>query len=128
MRLLTCLVVAALAALVHSASASASVRWFYSPSENISCEVSSGGVRGAYAFCQSVKTPKSVKLTRNGRSKVCRGGACLGNGPEDSKELAYGRSIRVGAFRCTSRESGMRCVVVKSGHGFELSRDRIRRF
>ena len=123
-----CLVALALATLIHSASASASVRWFYSPSGNISCEVSSGGARGAYAFCQSEKTPKSVRLSRNGRSKVCRGVACLGNGPENATELAYGRAIRVGAFRCTSQKSGMRCVVAKSGRGFKLSRDGIRRF
>ena len=109
-------------------AAVASVRWFYSPSKNLSCEVSSGGARGAYAFCQSVQRPRTVELRRNGRSKVCRGVKCLTNGPENAKELRYGRSIRVGPFRCTSKRSGMRCVVVESGHGFKLSREAVKRF
>jgi hypothetical protein len=33
---------------------------FRSPRKNISCEVSSGGERGAYAFCQSAQNA-SVK-------------------------------------------------------------------
>lgn len=123
-----CLIAAALAILAHSSTATASVRWFHSPGGNISCEVSSGGKRGAYAFCQSKRTPKSVTLGRNGRSKICRGVACLGDGPQDAKALASGRSIRVGAFRCTSLRTGMRCLVVKSGRGFKISRSKIQRF
>jgi hypothetical protein len=122
------LIAAAVAILAHASTATASVRWFHSPGGNLSCEVSSGGARGAYAFCQSKRTPKSVTLTRDGRSKICRGVACLGDGPQGAKRLAYGRSIRVGAFRCTSLKNGLRCVVVKSGRGFTLSRAKIQRF
>jgi hypothetical protein len=121
-------VAAVSSSLVATAPASASVRWFYSPSGNISCEVSSGGVRGAYAYCQTLKRPRSVTLHRNGHLTVCRGGRCLGNGPETAKELRYGHSVRVGPFRCTSKQTGMRCVVVSSGHGFAISRGGIRRF
>ena len=123
-----CVAVVAAASLAVAEPAAASVRWFFTPSGNISCEVSSGGARGAYAYCQSVRQPRTVTLGRNGQSKVCRGTRCLTNGPENSTELAYGRSIRVGPFRCTSKRSGMRCVVVSSGHGFHLSREAVRRF
>jgi hypothetical protein len=58
---------------------------------------------------------------------VCRGVGCLGNGPENAFTLRYGRSVRVGPFRCTSRRDGMLCVVVRSGHGFLINRDRVKR-
>jgi hypothetical protein len=58
----------------------------------------------------------------NGRLDQCRGVRCLGNGPDNATTLAYGRSLVVGPFRCTSLTTGMRCVVRTSGHGFLLSR------
>jgi hypothetical protein len=47
---------------------------------------------------------------------------CQGNEPENAFTLAYGRSIRVGPFRCTSRTDGMRCVVIRTGRGFLINR------
>jgi hypothetical protein len=44
------------------------------------------------------------------------------------RELRYGESVRRGRFRCRSRRSGMRCVNTRTGHGFALSRERVRRF
>jgi hypothetical protein len=42
--------------------------------------------------------------------------------------LAYGDAIRRGRFRCRSRRDGMRCVNVRTEHGFLLGRERARRF
>ena len=109
------------------ASASAAVRWFHSPSGNIECEVSSGGAHGAYAYCQTFRPAASARLSANGRVHVCRGTGCLGNGPENAFTLGYGRSVRVGAFRCTSLARGMRCVVIISGRGFLIARQGIKR-
>jgi len=106
----------------------AKVKWFHSPSKNISCEVSSGGERGAYAFCQSLQKPRSVTLSKQGTLEVCHGTKCLGDGPETAFELGYGKSVEVGNFKCTSKKTGMRCSVSPSGHGFELSRDALDRF
>ena len=123
----TCLI-AALAAAAMPATAAAKTRWFHSPSGNIQCEVSSGGARGAYAYCQTFTPAASATLKESGRTKVCRGGACLGDGPENAFTLGYGKAVRVGAFRCTSRVSGMTCRVVGKGRGFTISREGIRRF
>jgi hypothetical protein len=114
--------------LTVASPALAEVKWFYSPSNNISCEVSSGGERGAYAFCQSLQKPRSVKLSKQGTLNVCHGTKCLGDGPEDAFKLGYGKSIEVDNFKCTSKRAGMRCSVSPSGRGFELSRDALDRF
>jgi uncharacterized protein DUF6636 len=42
--------------------------------------------------------------------------------------LHYGHSRRFGAFRCTSRRSGLTCRSRTSRHGFELSRQSQRLF
>src|SRR5262245_25108494 len=105
----------------------AKVKWFYSPSKNISCEVSSGGELGGYAFCQSAQNPRSVTLSKQGTLTVCHGTKCLGDAPvEVAFVLGYGKSVEVGNFKCTSKKTGMRCSVSPSGHGFELSRDALR--
>ena len=109
-----------------------SVRWFHSPSGNIQCEVEFlrrvGGRLRTYAGCQTFQPFRSVSLYRSGRMPVCRGVGCVGNGPENAFTLRYGHSIRLGPFRCTSLRSGMRCVVVGSGHGFLISREALKRF
>lgn len=50
---------------------------------------------------------------------VCAGDTAMGDHPV----LAYGESIQAGDLRCTSRQSGMTCVSLSSGHGFTLSRN-----
>lgn len=42
--------------------------------------------------------------------------------------LAYGRTIRLGPFACTSRVTGMTCTSTASRHGFSISRERQRTF
>ena len=113
--------------LTVASPALAKVKWFYSPSKNISCEVSSGGERGANAFCQSLQKPRSVTLSKQGTLRVCHGTKCLGDGPEEAFELGYGKSVKVGNFECMSKTTGMRCVS-PSGNGFELSREALDRF
>jgi hypothetical protein len=39
--------------------------------------------------------------------------------------LSYGQSIRLGFIRCTSRITGMRCISLRSHHGFFMSRTRV---
>ena len=38
-------------------------------------------------------------------------------------ELPYGQRLARGDFRCTSRESAIRCVNIETQHGFSVSRD-----
>jgi hypothetical protein len=83
-------------------------------------------VRGSYASCQSIARPQTVRLTLNGRLKICRGERCLGNSPENTPTPAYGRGLRVDRFRCTSAAEGVRCNVISSGRGFLINRGGIR--
>ena len=102
------------------ATAEAKVRWFHSPSGNIQCEVAYHDSRGSYAYCQTFHPAESATLHLNGRTKLCHGGKCLGDGPENAFTLAYGHSVTVGEFKCTSSTDGMRCAVGK--HGFTISK------
>jgi hypothetical protein len=69
-----------------------------------------------------------VRLRTSGKLKICNGGQCIGNGPEDSFKLGYGRSVLVGPFRCTSfRTRGIRCVVRQTGAGFYIAKQGITR-
>jgi hypothetical protein len=116
-----------LSATVWVSSSSALARWFHSPSRNIECEV--GVARpglGTYAFCATLRPARCVTLKVSGRMRVRQN--CFGNGPENAFTLRYGRSVRVGPFRCTSRTNGMECLVVRNGHGFLISRERVKRF
>ena len=122
----------ALGALLAATSVGASsrvVRWFHSPSGNIECEIASADARGTYAYCQTFTPLQTATLERDGHTKVCSRRACaVGNGPEGAPALAYGRSVRVGIFRCSSALTGMRCVVVSSGHGFTIARQGVKTF
>ena len=113
--------------IVAAVAAAATVTWFHSPSGNIECEVAAADLRGTYAYCQTFVRPRSVRLSASGRMRVCTGTGCLGNGPENAFTLHYGRSVRLGPFRCISLLSGMRCVVVRTGHGFLISREKLTR-
>jgi hypothetical protein len=111
------------APLTLASPAGAAVASFHSPSGNIQCEVGwkRAGV-GTYAYCQTFRPPRSVSLRRTGTFTSCRGTGCLGDGPEDAFTLGYGRSVRVGGFRCTSRTNGITCIVRASGRGFRIAR------
>jgi hypothetical protein len=113
-------------ALGFAGAAEAKVAWFLTPSGNLGCEVADHDVRGSYAFCQSNRRPQTVRMAPSGRLSICRGQRCLGDPPENTPTLAYGRRVRVGRFSCTSAASGVRCVVVASGRGFVIDRVAIR--
>jgi len=115
-----------LIALALGATAEAKVRWFHSPSGNIQCEVAYHDSRGSYAFCQTFEPAASATLHLNGHTKLCHGGACLGDGPENAFTLHYGHSVTIGSFTCSSSTSGMRCTV--GHHGFLIHRAGIDRF
>jgi hypothetical protein len=138
----TALAAVVLAAGAGTASASEpagsqdSFRTFQSPSGNIGCVIGrQGGVRCDIRNRDWRPPPKpascmldwgfGLTVGRRGRARfVCAGDTVLGQG----RRLAYGDAIRRGRFRCVSRRSGMRCVNRRNGHGFNLSRQRARRF
>jgi hypothetical protein len=103
-------------------SASATQRFFRSPSGNIECELDHGqaGLANA-AYCQTFTPSRSVTLNPAGTLKVCSGQGCIGNGPDNETTLPYGSSTSLGPFRCASLTSGVRCTLA-SGKGFTISR------
>src|SRR4051812_19223491 len=111
-----------------AAPAMARQSFFHSPSGNIQCEldVDEQGTP-TRAYCQTAKPARAATLDRRGRVRSCRGISCLGNGPETAFTLRYGRTTRLGPFACTSRESGMRCVVSRTGRGFVIAKSGVRR-
>jgi hypothetical protein len=129
------LAVAAVLALAGPAGAAKSVfTQFRSPSGNIGCFYAKGGGGPEMIRCdvrdlaRIPARPRSCKLDwghafalgRHGKAtRVCAGDTALDPG---ARVLAYGKTRRLGAFRCISRASGMRCVA-RSGHGFSLSRE-----
>jgi hypothetical protein len=123
--------VAALAAVAPASAAS----FFHSPSGNIRCVID----RTSFTRCDITTRdwsppPKpascefdwgnSLGLGFRGRGRFL----CVSDAVERGRTLHYGDSIKRGRFRCRSRVSGMRCVNVRNGHGFAVSKQRVRRF
>lgn len=133
-RALLAIAAAALALLV-SASSAAAFKGFESPSHNIGCILSEQGARCdiRHHSWPLPKKPKSCEFDYGGSLFVgvkgkgeygCVSDSAMQAGPV----LPYGESIRKGRFVCTSEEIGVRCVNRRNGHGFLLSRQRVRLF
>ena len=133
---------AVLLVLIAAAPASALVV-FHSPSKNIGCAMSDDKELGRFVrcdigehnwplpprpktrACQEVDFIAGLTLGTKGKSHFfCAGDTVLRQG----KELAYGKSKRVGRFTCTSETSGVTCRNRRNGHGLFLSRASYRRF
>jgi hypothetical protein len=116
-----------LAVLAGPAVAEARITAFKSPSGNITCVISIGGGQPTFAQCEVRSRAVGYYLPRRGRVSTYDVAA-----HDDLAHrrfvLGYGRSIRRGAFRCRSRERGMTCRSLASGHGFTVSREGARRF
>jgi hypothetical protein len=127
-------VAALISALAVAAPASAATS-FHSPSGNIRCVID----RTAFTRCDITHRdwsppPKpqscefdwgnSLVVGLRGRGRFL----CVSDAVDSGRKLDYGESIKRGRFRCRSRTSGIRCVNVRSGHGFAVSRQRVRRF
>jgi hypothetical protein len=128
-RLLVALALVALTGLAAGASAASAYTGFVSPSHNIGCVISSQSVRcdiRDHSWPTPPK-PKSCELDYGGGVAVDRGGKaqflCAGDTTlEAGPVLGYGSSVSRGRFRCSSQESGMRCVNQRNGHGFFLAK------
>ena len=123
-----------LGALAGAAQASAAVS-FHSPSGNVRCVIAAK----VYTRCDITKrdwTPppkpsscefdwgNTLEVRLKGRGRF----GCVSDAIDPGRVLRYGEAISRGRFRCRSRTSGMRCVNTRNGHGFALSRERVRRF
>jgi hypothetical protein len=72
------------------------------------------------ALCLSFSPPKSVTLQTDSNLTECTGESCLSNAGTDTPTLAYGQSITLGPFTCTSSTAGMKCTLA-NGDGFLIS-------
>jgi hypothetical protein len=128
------LVAALIAALAAAAPASAAT-FFHSPSGNIRCMID----RTSFTRCDITNRdwspppkPRSCEFDWGNTLEVGLRGrgrfGCVSDAVEPGRVLAYGESISRGRFRCRSRRSGMRCTNTRNGHGFAVSRERVRRF
>ena len=128
------LAVAVGAALVAAAPASAAT-FFKNPSGNIRCVVDATSLARCDITRRNWTPPpkpsscpgdwaNGLQVNLQGRGRF----TCASDAVPDGPVLAFGDSVRRGRFRCTSRRTGMRCVNLRSEHGFALSRDRARRF
>ena len=77
-------------------------------------------------YCQSIKSPHNVRMGLDARLTTCRGVSCLGNAPENTPALPYGKQVTVGRFRCFSLRAGIKCIVISSGKGFLIDRVGVR--
>lgn len=108
---------------------------FESPSHNIGCIMSEQGARCdiRHHSWPLPKKPKSCEFDYGGSVEVgdrgrgsygCVSDSTFGAGPV----LPYGETLRKGRFLCKSEEIGVRCHDRRNGHGFLLSRQRVRLF
>lgn len=124
---------AAVGALAVPAGASAaSFTFFKTPSGNISCAFIKPGGKSVRCDIRETdnaepKRPKSCEFDYGHAYAVTRTGTgkrlCAGDTVADPKArtIGYGHSITRFGIKCTSRESGLRCVN-RRGHGFSLAR------
>jgi hypothetical protein len=133
---LTIGLVAAVAVLAFAGSASAaSFKQFHTPSGNINCGMGGGFVRCDIREHSWSPPPKpascefdwgSIGVGRQDPAEFLCVSDAVG-GP-DSQVLDYGEKIVKNRFTCSSKEKGLRCKNHKSGHGFFVSRERVKLF
>ena len=134
MRIRPVLVLALLVALATPSAANAAFRQFAMPSGNIVCGGDTRFLRCdiLHHSWHAPKKPRSCEFDWGNTLEVGLRGkgrfGCVSDAIDPGRELSYGESIARGRFRCRSRRSGMRCVNSRNGHGFALSRERVRRF
>jgi hypothetical protein len=129
-------------------AATATTHYFKTPSGNIVCGYSSGSTtRDVWVSCaikSGLKPPpprvhctagdptdRFIALGATGRSRAqtCSGDPGVLFYENQARVLRYGRTVAWGngAMHCTSAFAGLTCTN-KAGHGFALSRQRVRRF
>lgn len=106
---------------------------FVTPTGNIRCSLGSGpegdGVRCDIRDKQWESPPKAADCEFDwGYSLYLTeeqsGFACVSDAIDPVEPLPYGETEALGRVECTSRQTGVRCEHLGSGHGFELSRAR----
>lgn len=102
------------------------VKFFQSPSGNISCEIDwQRGTRDSI-YCMSIDPPQNIAIDIQGEviSQCTEGDSCLSNPPQGEPTLPYGHATGLGPFTCQSESDAMTCTAT-SGRGFAISKSGI---
>ena len=127
MRSLAACLLATAALAAGAAPALARSKSFQTPSHNIYCLYLSSQGPGPFIRCDLLSLNDiGFTVDRTHKGKRIHITDSVVN--RSAKVVHYGKSLRVGPFKCTSRTSGLTCRSRVSGHGFKLSRQRQRRF
>ena len=96
---------------------------FYSPSQNISCEIDTQGGTNPQdlAYCDTLSPQQSATLTAPSTLTSCTGDLCLANAGVGTPTLPYGYSVTLGSITCLSMTQGMKCTL-PSGNGFLIAK------
>jgi hypothetical protein len=121
------LLLAVVLLLAGAAPASARIVDFQTPSKRIVCIYATSTGEPAFVRCDlRFLNDRAVILEAGRRARKIKVTDAVGD--PSSPVLAYGRSRTLGRFTCTSRTTGLTCRDRRSGHGFEVSRQRQRLF
>ena len=93
---------------------------------NVTCGIHRNRFRGSRSDFDSEKPSRRWFVDVNQFAVVDVSTRPFGSSPV--RVLRYGRTLRVGFFRCTSRVAGLTCLSRSSGHGFFLSNKQQRTF
>jgi hypothetical protein len=110
------------------------LRFFQSPSGNISCAMNRQGARCEIAQKEwELPKPRGCDLDWGSSISLGDGPAeatCAGDtvALPEAPVLAYGELSRKRPIECTSSRSGVRCQNTRTGHGFLISRQVYRLF
>jgi hypothetical protein len=126
---------AALIALLVMAAPASAATSFHSPSGNIRCVIAKTSFTRCDITDHDWSPPRkpsscefdwgdSLQVGVRGRGRFL----CVSDAVDSGRMLDYGESIQRGRFRCRSRTSGMRCVNLRNGHGFAVSKQHLSRF
>ena len=111
---------ACLGLLAFPAGASATFRQFRSPTGKIGCAFESGRGLPREVRCEwAGSNDRALVLRQRGKARFIKITDTVRN--PHAKVLHYGRSLRFGRIKCTSRRTGMTCRSRRSGHGFTVS-------
>jgi hypothetical protein len=118
---------AAAAVLIAAAPATGKTRLerFSTPSKRILCAYVSGDetlIRCDLLFLND----RAAVLNAGKRARLVKVSDVIGD--IHARVLRYGTTRAFGRFTCTSRTTGLSCRDRRSGHGFEVSRERQRLF
>jgi hypothetical protein len=107
---------------------------FLSPDGTTWCE-GAGSEVGCVSFSEGDEEGPGhgAVLKSGGKLTLCQpasagtGWRCFQNFDDSAPVLGYGRSVKSGAFRCTSSRQGITCVLRSSGKGFRITGDSVAR-